>query len=179
MWAILIRVLRIYEVGPGKTPLILLSYQGLRREDKKLGHDWMLSQYNSTRAFLTGPSPFGNIFASDVAGKLLIKLLDLNSQHIPESFKFQRKRFERGFKPSFLLPLDYLTRPEIGSLVTDTGCIVCDKETTSRCSGCHFVRYCSGACQKSDWKTHKSLCASIKQGVFPTTHVTDRDTGVS
>ncbi|KAK7048734.1 ankyrin repeat and mynd domain-containing 2 [Favolaschia claudopus] len=29
---------------------------------------------------------------------------------------------------------------------------------TMRCGKCHFARYCSAACQRDDWKYHKSYC---------------------
>lgn len=32
-----------------------------------------------------------------------------------------------------------------------------------RCSGCMKARYCSAACQKLQWKTHKAECASMKK----------------
>ncbi|RDB23903.1 hypothetical protein Hypma_009261 [Hypsizygus marmoreus] len=32
-----------------------------------------------------------------------------------------------------------------------------------RCSSCHLVRYCSPACQKQDWATHKPDCKFEKQ----------------
>ena len=41
-------------------------------------------------------------------------------------------------------------------------CIVCKKPTTNTCSSCLKAFYCSQACQKIDWPTHKSACQSIK-----------------
>ncbi|XP_010429445.1 PREDICTED: LOW QUALITY PROTEIN: ubiquitin carboxyl-terminal hydrolase 19-like [Camelina sativa] len=45
-------------------------------------------------------------------------------------------------------------------MVPDTAeCSVCGKETTKKCSRCKSVRYCSAACQKSDWSSgHKLKC---------------------
>ncbi|CAG8644039.1 9702_t:CDS:1, partial [Diversispora eburnea] len=34
------------------------------------------------------------------------------------------------------------------------------KPSTTRCSKCHRIYYCSGKCQKKDWKKHKELCKS-------------------
>jgi hypothetical protein len=31
------------------------------------------------------------------------------------------------------------------------------------CSGCGLELYCGSNCQKSDWKTHKSLCPLLKK----------------
>ncbi len=31
-----------------------------------------------------------------------------------------------------------------------------------RCSGCKVVRYCSGACQRRDWPTHRDECKALK-----------------
>ncbi|KAI0630005.1 hypothetical protein C8Q77DRAFT_1139879 [Trametes polyzona] len=37
-------------------------------------------------------------------------------------------------------------------------CEVCYKDATLVCSACHYTRYCSEACQKANWKTHKKGC---------------------
>ena len=37
-------------------------------------------------------------------------------------------------------------------------CISCDNIGKLKCSQCGFIRYCSKACQKKDWKTHKEFC---------------------
>jgi hypothetical protein len=34
----------------------------------------------------------------------------------------------------------------------------------SRCAKCHVARYCSKACQKSHWKTHKQQCSALASG---------------
>jgi hypothetical protein len=40
-------------------------------------------------------------------------------------------------------------------------CIVCDKEDAKYCARCKSTSYCSQACQKNDWRTHKLLCATF------------------
>jgi hypothetical protein len=37
-------------------------------------------------------------------------------------------------------------------------CKMCDSLAKSVCSSCNKARYCSAACQKSDWKLHKLSC---------------------
>ena len=37
-------------------------------------------------------------------------------------------------------------------------CAVCGKEAEYRCSRCKLTRYCSAACQRGHWKTHKKEC---------------------
>jgi tetratricopeptide (TPR) repeat protein len=38
----------------------------------------------------------------------------------------------------------------------------CLSLATNKCSACHKDRYCSGECQKSDWKEHKLICNTLK-----------------
>lgn len=38
-------------------------------------------------------------------------------------------------------------------------CAICPKRTNNRCA-CKSIRYCSKACQKSDWENHKKVCTS-------------------
>jgi hypothetical protein len=44
-------------------------------------------------------------------------------------------------------------------------CAVCKKDAKSRCGGCNTVYYCSQVCQKTDWKSHKLICAEKKKTV--------------
>ncbi len=43
--------------------------------------------------------------------------------------------------------------------INNTTCRCCHSPNPEfRCSGCHFVRYCSETCSKADWKDHKVVC---------------------
>lgn len=49
-------------------------------------------------------------------------------------------------------------------------CNSCGKAETAeqsllQCQGCRIVRYCSKACQKDAWKTHKKFCKLV--GLYP------------
>jgi hypothetical protein len=51
---------------------------------------------------------------------------------------------------------------EKGYVFENKICKVCRKEgKMKKCSGCLQAYYCSGECQKSDWKKHKKLCKNI------------------
>lgn len=52
-------------------------------------------------------------------------------------------------------------------------CSRCDNPGTLQCFGCKCSRYCSPACQKSDWPTHKLLCAKLKEFDEPSRPSTD------
>jgi hypothetical protein len=55
--------------------------------------------------------------------------------------------------------------PQITTTMSDDSsgqsCIVCDKEDAKYCARCKSTSYCSRACQKNDWQTHKLLCATF------------------
>lgn len=42
-----------------------------------------------------------------------------------------------------------------------TSCILCNKTDAHFCMRCKSISYCSKACQKNDWPTHKLLCATF------------------
>lgn len=42
-------------------------------------------------------------------------------------------------------------------------CQVCGAEARKYCASCHSVRYCSPACQKSDWEQHKQRCPRYRR----------------
>ncbi|GMQ02672.1 hypothetical protein CsSME_00048786 [Camellia sinensis var. sinensis] len=52
--------------------------------------------------------------------------------------------------------------PRVSATAADS-CVVCGNSTTKQCSGCKLVRYCSGACQTSHWKSgHKTKCKDFQ-----------------
>ena len=40
-------------------------------------------------------------------------------------------------------------------------CGQCGQKSSSCCSRCQLVSYCSRECQKKDWKTHKKVCKTL------------------
>jgi hypothetical protein len=65
-----------------------------------------------------------------------------------------------------LVPLRYNTCPQVGFTSTrDKGSFPCDycgkvESNLQRCARCKKTQYCSRDCQKSAWKTHKSVCVA-------------------
>lgn len=60
----------------------------------------------------------------------------------------------RAFKELKVEPVEFCTKcSKIGDL--------------KRCSRCKSVKYCSTDCQKSDWATHKAICAKIVASFMP------------
>lgn len=56
-------------------------------------------------------------------------------------------------------------KPRITTSMSDSSagqsCIVCNKQDAKYCARYKSTCYCSQACQKSDWKTDKLLCAAF------------------
>ena len=67
---------------------------------------------------------------------------------------------------SFILAIKDCNRSirPLGLTKTNT-CALCGVNSTttklSNCSACHKILYCSGECQRADWKKHKPLCKLI------------------
>lgn len=66
------------------------------------------------------------------------------------------KRNGKDFTSSFIVPLEMGTVEGVGA----TPFCVCGKEGTQRCSRCKVAFYCSAACQRGDWATHKLTCVA-------------------
>ena len=48
---------------------------------------------------------------------------------------------------------------QMGIILSTVGeCVVCWKNTSQKCAGCDFFRYCSAECQRKDWSVHKKFC---------------------
>lgn len=42
-------------------------------------------------------------------------------------------------------------------------CVMCMKEASKQCSGCHAFWYCGKECQRKHWKVHKVDCGRVKE----------------
>ena len=83
--------------------------------------------------------------------------ISLSYERLGVQFDFITKVWESTGSP---LAMIVLFRPEIE--VCPEICGLCRKPSTSRCSNCKLVNYCSEKCQTSHWKLHKSYCKLIK-----------------
>lgn len=86
--------------------------------------------------------PVLNITASPEEQKLLLAILNLNARRLSSNYSPQRRQTEASFVLSFLLPIAPIGQQDLGRLTNHTGCVVCGKKTTSKCSQCLSVEYC-------------------------------------
>ncbi|XP_051975945.1 deformed epidermal autoregulatory factor 1 homolog [Xyrauchen texanus] len=56
------------------------------------------------------------------------------------------------------LSLSEETDGKITEIIIKHTCMNCGREALSECTGCHKVHYCSGFCQRKDWKEHQLSC---------------------
>lgn len=99
------------------------------------------------RGQILGPGvPVPKLTVPLLEQKLLIKILDQNSQRVSASFKPKRHATESTYTSSFILPLRALTKENIGTL-TKAECARCGKSAVSRCSACKAVSYCGKGIQ--------------------------------
>ncbi|XP_026057688.1 deformed epidermal autoregulatory factor 1 homolog [Carassius auratus] len=63
-------------------------------------------------------------------------------------------------KESFQSQLSLSEEPmgKITQIIIQHTCVNCGREASSECAGCHKVHYCSGFCQRKDWKEHQLSC---------------------
>ncbi|XP_051545912.1 deformed epidermal autoregulatory factor 1 homolog [Myxocyprinus asiaticus] len=90
--------------------------------------------------------------------KILIaqaKQANQNGQHTisPEKNNSVRKE---SFQSQ--LSLSEETDGKITEIIIKHTCMNCGREALSECTGCHKVHYCSGFCQRKDWKEHQLSC---------------------
>ena len=77
------------------------------------------------------------------------RVVDLMLRHCPPTSAIMRKLIDQLPRP----------RSEDGNVATGSlVCANCTKPSTTKCSACKKVRYCSRDCQKEHWKLHKKDC---------------------
>ncbi|XP_056595525.1 deformed epidermal autoregulatory factor 1 homolog isoform X2 [Triplophysa dalaica] len=67
---------------------------------------------------------------------------------------------------------------KITEIIIKHTCVNCGREASSECTGCHKVHYCSGFCQRRDWKEHQLSCChpSAAVSIQEETQITSVDT---
>ncbi|KIY48542.1 hypothetical protein FISHEDRAFT_43183 [Fistulina hepatica ATCC 64428] len=111
------------------------------------------------------------IYATPQEQLLLSKLLYTNVSRVSETYKPPRRANEGPFSVSFFVPIGPPSPTDIGHISSNTGCIICGKRLTMRCSQCHGVGYCGSVCQQAHWKEHKLFCRSLKDGIWRTMQI--------
>ncbi|KAI5835664.1 hypothetical protein K523DRAFT_260382 [Schizophyllum commune Tattone D] len=164
--AICVRVLGVHALND-KTPVMsVVYYTGRAKEPKNDTYVFIYEQLKKERML--------QVRCTVQEQALFRKLLHHNSQKLSPNYKPTLESHEKNFKISFLLPVSPLSQFDIGKLTSDTGCAVCGKRTTSRCTGCLAVAYCGPDCQRAHWKDHKSFCRAIRGGKWRTVKFTQQ-----
>ncbi|KAJ8060028.1 hypothetical protein OCU04_011639 [Sclerotinia nivalis] len=126
-------------------------------------------------AFLEDPSEIHkSLFVSNVEQSTLASEL---SESTRESLK-QREELIEGLKKSQMNQREenailggkrlYTQPGKKENLESHDSCVMCNKRPARVCGRCHGCYYCSKACQKSDWSSHKLLCKKFSvQGDRP------------
>ncbi|XP_026094195.1 deformed epidermal autoregulatory factor 1 homolog isoform X1 [Carassius auratus] len=98
------------------------------------------------------------LYLEDMANTLLnnvqqLKVLIAQAKQAGQSGAHVRKE-------SFQSQLSLSEEPEgkITEIIIKHTCVNCGREASSECTGCHKVHYCSGFCQRRDWKEHQLIC---------------------
>lgn len=159
--AINIRLLSVLELDKD-TPVIILLYQSVTRATVMEGLQWLRQMQDKQDS----PGYLANIKCTPLEQKLLLNILANNGKLLSSTYKPRKESSEQNFKVSFFLPLGPLSFEDVGKLNNDTGCVLCGRKTTSRCSQCQSVAYCSSDCQKADWPNHKRVCRALNGGTW-------------
>eukprot|EP00554_Chaetoceros_debilis_P006271 CAMPEP_0194078126 /NCGR_PEP_ID=MMETSP0149-20130528/4598_1 /TAXON_ID=122233 /ORGANISM="Chaetoceros debilis, Strain MM31A-1" /LENGTH=499 /DNA_ID=CAMNT_0038759321 /DNA_START=121 /DNA_END=1620 /DNA_ORIENTATION=- len=137
-------------------PVPVLGVEYMHTSQRTAGPDDLLRFSQGFRA----ETIFERNNCSDKVMDLFISLLDKNRSQLAMSqedttFKAYSKKVPKGWKFSILRPVDP-TKPSGLKM-----CPNCDAPATLTCSRCKIVGYCSGDCQKAQWKEHKKICIPI------------------
>ncbi|XP_042608739.1 deformed epidermal autoregulatory factor 1 homolog [Cyprinus carpio] len=108
-------------------------------------------------AHLALPGGDGNTLLNNVQQ---LKVLITQAKQTSQSAAHAPISPEKYRKESFQSQLSLSEEPEgkINQIIIKHTCVNCGREASSECAGCHKVHYCSGFCQRKDWKEHQLSC---------------------
>ena len=131
------QIVGVYKLN-SETPLLLVLYSANSKSTALTAVHWVLEQPKKA----DGSGAFGNIIATDLEQRVLLKTLDHNTKYLASDYQPKRTKLERDFKLSFLLPIAPLSQQDLGKLHSDLGCVVCGERSAKRCSQCQSAAYC-------------------------------------
>ncbi|KAF9035614.1 hypothetical protein BJ165DRAFT_1409465 [Panaeolus papilionaceus] len=153
---------RVYFAGESSDWIIELRIVSIQKVDKKVPMfiiNYKHEELPARDALEKIPVGYTPVVISDLERRILLALWDTNSERLVPSMQ---ARARAGFRASVVLPLGSIGMRELGSLTHKSGCALCGKKSQNRCVGCLSVVYCSKACQKEDWPSHRAQCTSLK-----------------
>ncbi|KAK7058326.1 hypothetical protein VNI00_001957 [Paramarasmius palmivorus] len=157
--AICIRVVEVRKAAQGVPMLIVLCGRGTRDAPVDTTIGWV-------QQLIRNPRGFPQITATIEEQNLLLSILNTNATRLASEYSPTRRKLEKNFMLSFLLPMGPISQQDIGRLSANaSGCVMCGNKTVRQSIRCiETPLIATTECQRAHWKEHKPTCISLKGG---------------
>ncbi|KAH9934586.1 uncharacterized protein BXZ73DRAFT_100776 [Epithele typhae] len=165
-----VRVVSVRKVHR-RAPVFVVLYRGFRRPEpgspavdehvrwavqQSTEVSWTPPRYQSLdKAKIAG----NNFLLHPLALRLLVKLLRMNEDVVPNDFPIQFQPGEAAYKISALSPPSAPPQIALLELKARTfSCAVCKRRPVKECTQCFMAAYCGRDCQRAHWDAHSKTC---------------------